>query len=43
LSGEPIPDLNSGLRIMRRDLVLRYLDLLPDGFSFTTTITLAAI
>ena len=43
LSGQPIPDLNSGLRIMRRELVLRYLHLLPDGFSFTTTITLAAI
>ena len=43
LSGQHIPDLNSGLRIMRRDLVLRYIHLLPDGFSFTTTITLASI
>lgn len=43
LSGEPIPDLNSGLRVMRRDLVERYAHLLPDGFSFTTTITLASI
>jgi glycosyltransferase involved in cell wall biosynthesis len=43
LSGEPIPDLNSGLRVMRRDLVQRYAHLLPDGFSFTTTITLASI
>jgi len=43
LSGERIPDLNSGLRVMRRDLVQRYAHLLPDGFSFTTTITLASI
>jgi glycosyltransferase involved in cell wall biosynthesis len=43
LSGQPIPDINSGLRVMRRDLVLRYIHLLPDGFSFTTTITLASI
>ncbi len=43
LSGARIPDLNSGLRVMRRDLVQRYAHLLPDGFSFTTTITLASI
>ena len=43
LSGRHIPDINSGLRLMRKDLVLRYEHLLPDGFSFTTTITLAAI
>ena len=28
---------------MRRDLVLRFANILPDGFSFTTTITLAMI
>src|SRR5207247_6240849 len=43
LAGTPIPDLNSGLRAMRRDLVLSYLPILPEGFSFTTTITLAAL
>ncbi len=43
LAGRPIPDLNSGLRAMRRDLVTRYEHLLPSGFSFTTTITLAAL
>ena len=42
LAGQRLPDLNSGLRLMRRDLVERYLHLLPHGFSFTTTITLAA-
>jgi len=43
LCGEQIPDLNSGLRVMRKDLVRRYVHLLPDGFSFTTTITMASI
>ncbi len=43
LAGRRIPDLNSGLRAMRRDLVARYTHLLPSGFSFTTTITLAAL
>src|SRR5689334_337081 len=43
LTGAEIPDLNSGLRAFRREIAERYLDLLPDGFSFTTTITVAAI
>lgn len=42
LAGVPIDDLNSGLRLIRTDLVERYRHLLPNGFSFTTTITLAA-
>lgn len=42
LAGQPLPDINSGLRLMRTDLVRRYEHLLPSGFSFTTTITLAA-
>jgi len=42
LAGQPLPDLNSGLRLMRKSLVVRYAHLLPEGFSFTTTITLAA-
>jgi glycosyltransferase involved in cell wall biosynthesis len=42
LAGRRLPDLNSGLRLMRRSLVQRYEHLLPDGFSFTTTITLAS-
>lgn len=41
LAGQHLPDLNSGLRLMRRSVVERYLNLLPNGFSFTTTITLA--
>lgn len=43
LAGRKIPDLNSGLRAMRRELVLQYAHLLPPGFSFTTTITLCAL
>jgi glycosyltransferase involved in cell wall biosynthesis len=43
LAETPIPDLNSGLRAFRRELVLRYRAILPEGFSFTTTITLAAL
>lgn len=41
LAGRHLPDINSGLRLMRRSLVQRYEHLLPDGFSFTTTITLS--
>jgi glycosyltransferase involved in cell wall biosynthesis len=36
-----IPDLNSGLRVFRRDVVMQYFSILPDQFSWTTTITLA--
>jgi glycosyltransferase involved in cell wall biosynthesis len=42
LAGRKLPDLNSGLRLIRRELVDAYSYLLPSGFSFTTTITLAA-
>lgn len=43
LAGRKIPDLNSGMRVMKRSLVRKFVRLLPDGFSFTTTITLAMI
>jgi len=43
IAGEPIPDLNSGLRIFHRDGVLPLMNLLPDGFSFTTTLTLSML
>ena len=36
-----IPDLNSGLCSFRRNLAMQYFALLPDQFSWTTTITLA--
>lgn len=38
-----IPDLNSGLRIFRRTSITAWIDELPDGFSCTTTATLAAL
>ncbi len=41
--GSRIPDVNSGLRIMRKEVLERFLHLLPDGFSFTSTITLAML
>lgn len=40
LSGKKIPDLNSGFRIFKKDLALRFEDFYPSGFSLTTTITL---
>lgn len=40
LARTKIPDLNSGLRIFKRDVVLDHLNLICDGFSFTTTLTL---
>jgi glycosyltransferase involved in cell wall biosynthesis len=43
LSGMIIPDLNSGLRVFRRAVVMDYFRLLPSGFSFTTSITLAML
>lgn len=43
VTGELIPDLNSGLRVFRRDVALRMFSLLPNRFSFTTTITLAML
>jgi glycosyltransferase involved in cell wall biosynthesis len=42
-TGRKIDDINSGLRVFRKDIVLRYLATISDGFSFTTTITLAAM
>lgn len=41
IANQSIPDLNSGLRVFRRELAEKFLHMLPDGFSFTTTITLA--
>jgi glycosyltransferase involved in cell wall biosynthesis len=43
LSNRKIPDLNSGFRIFRKDVAMRFIELYPDGFSFTTTITLAML
>ncbi len=43
LAGQKIPDLNSGLRIVKKEIILRYLNLFPNGFSFSTTSTIALL
>lgn len=43
LAGMKIPDLNSGLRVFRRDLAEQFMHLYPQRFSLTTTMTLAAL
>ena len=43
LSDTHIPDLNSGFRVFRKNIVQRYFHILPNRFSFTSTITLAMI
>jgi glycosyltransferase involved in cell wall biosynthesis len=41
LSNTNIPDLNSGFRAFRKDVVGQFLHMLPDGFSHVTTLTMA--
>jgi glycosyltransferase involved in cell wall biosynthesis len=41
ISGHRIPDLTSGFRAARADLFKKFLYLLPNGFSYPTTITMA--
>ncbi|TKJ31127.1 MAG: glycosyl transferase family 2 [Chloroflexi bacterium B3_Chlor] len=41
LAETSIPDLNSGLRIFRKDVALSYFNILPSRFSLTITITIA--
>jgi len=41
LVDQKIPDLNSGFRAFRRERALEFMHILPNGFSFTTTLTLA--
>lgn len=43
VAGQSIPDINSGLRVFRKSIVEKFINILPDGFSFTTTITLAML
>jgi glycosyltransferase involved in cell wall biosynthesis len=40
LCGKSIPDLNSGLRVFRRHHFAQFLRIIPNGFSFTTSISL---
>lgn len=41
LTGRKIPDLNSGLRVIRREKLIDKLHLFSDSFSFSTTSTVA--
>lgn len=41
--GVNIPDINSGFRVFKREVALNFFNLLPNSFSFTTTITLAML
>lgn len=43
ITKQKIPDLNSGLRVMQKPVVDKFLNILPDTFSFTTTITVAML
>src|SRR5688572_25813255 len=41
LTGQNIPDLNTGMKAFKRDKMLPWLWVVPDGFSCVTTMTLA--
>ncbi len=41
--GRKISDINSGLRVFRRTFIKKILHLMPEGFSFTSTSTVAAM
>jgi len=41
MTGSPIPDLNSGLRVQRTDVTRRFLPILPTSHSWVSTITIA--
>ena len=43
VTGIKIPDLNSGLRVFRKEMAMKFWNLFPPGFSFTTTLTIAAL
>ena len=43
ITNSHIPDLNSGLRVLDKVIVEKFIKILPDTFSFTTTITVAML
>jgi hypothetical protein len=43
ITGIKIPDINSGMRVMQKKALEGFERLLPDGFSFTSTITIAML
>lgn len=42
LAGKEIPDLNSGMRLFKKEMAIKYWDIFPDRFSFTSTLTMIA-
>jgi glycosyltransferase involved in cell wall biosynthesis len=40
ITSEAIPDLNSGMRLFKKEIVIKYIKLFPKRFSFTTTLTM---
>jgi glycosyltransferase involved in cell wall biosynthesis len=43
IAGQKVPDINSGMRVFRKQVVEQYVRILPNTFSFTTTLTLAML
>lgn len=43
LTGTAIEDINSGLRAFKKDIAIKYMDLIPNGFSCVSTLTLIFI
>jgi glycosyltransferase involved in cell wall biosynthesis len=43
IAGTPIPDLNSGMRVFRKEIVTAHERTFPSGFSFTTTLTMICL
>jgi glycosyltransferase involved in cell wall biosynthesis len=43
MTGTRIPDLNSGLRLFKKEIAMKFFPIISDGFSFTTTLTLATL
>ena len=43
IANRNVPDINSGMRVFRRETAEKFIGIYPDGFSFTITITLAML
>jgi glycosyltransferase involved in cell wall biosynthesis len=43
LAGRNIPDLNSGMRIFKKEIVLKYWSFFPNRFSFSSTSTMISV
>ena len=43
VTGQKIPDINSGMRVFKKSSFLPFMPIIPNGFSLTTTITLGML